>query len=400
MALFTVLLHNKSMSKKKKVMVIGHEASLSGAPILLLNLFKLLIERGIVDAKFVIRRGGPLVDLYKEIAPVIVLKPPKYGEEKTVFLHVLHWIEHKIKLFRVLIEAFSFDYLFFNTVVNGKLLRWFHFHHKPVITYVHELENIIDLYLKKNDAVLPLSISDLIIYPSATTKNLLLGKYKIPFHKLKRLSYYFPFTESDYESAKASEMRKSFRQRFGISNDDFLVGAVGTVSERKGFDLFIEACEKTVSINSSIKFAWIGSFENNEQQLEVQNIIKKKQLGSNLFFTGPLFYNLYNFSPFDVFFLSSREDTYPLVVLEAAIMKVPTICFSGSGGIVEFIGNDAGWIIDGFSTNKAANKIVELQRKKEIVCLQGNAAFNKVLSLHCDSYKIVDQYNAIVEGID
>lgn len=387
------------MSKKKKVMVIGHEASLSGAPVLLFNLFKLLTERGIVDVRFVIRRGGPLVDLYKEIAPVTVLKPPKYGEEKTIALHVLHWIENKVKLIRVFIEAFSCDYLFFNTVVNGRLLRWFHFHHKPVITYVHELEKIIDLYLKKNDAVLPLSISDVIAYPSCTTKDLLLSKYKISSHKLKKLGYYFPFTENEYDPFKASEMRRNFRQKFGIGDDDFLVGAVGTVSERKGFDLFIEVCEKAVSVNPSVKFVWIGSFENNEQELRVRNIIKEKQLFPNLFFTGPLYYDVYNFSPFDIYFLSSREDTYPLVVLEAAMMKVPAICFSGSGGIIEFVGNDAGWIIDDFSISKAANKIIELQHKKDVVSSYGKIAFNKVISLHCNPDSIVDQYNSIIQDL-
>jgi glycosyltransferase involved in cell wall biosynthesis len=380
-------------------MVIGHEASLSGAPVLLFNLFKLLIDRGIVDVQFVIRRGGPLTELYKEIAPVTVLKQPKYGEEKTMILHVLHWIENKIKLFRVFIEAFSCDYLFFNTVVNGRLLRWFHFHHKPVITYVHELEKVIDLYLKKNDAVLPLSVSDAIAYPSHTTEALLLNKYKIPAYKLKKLSYFFPFKENEYDCSRASEIKKAFRRKFGIDNDNFLVGAVGVVSERKGFDLFIEVCEKVANVNPSIKFVWIGAFESNEQELNIRNVIKEKQLESNLIFTGPLYYNIYNFSPFDIFFLSSREDTYPLVVLEAAIMKVPSICFSGSGGIVEFIGGDAGWVVDDFSTSKASDKVIELHQKRSMVRLYGNVAFNKVISRHCNPDSVIDQYNAIVQDL-
>ena len=380
-------------------MVIGHEASLSGAPVLLLNLFKLLKEKGIVDVQFVIRRGGPLVELYKEFAPVIVLKPPKYGEEKTVALHVVHWVENKIKMLRVFFNAFSCNYLFFNTVVNGRLLWWFHFHHKPVITYVHELEKVIDLYLRQNDAVLPLSISDVIAYPSCLTQSLLTNKYKIPERKLKKLSYYFPFSEDEYDAVKGADMRKKFRQQFNIHETDFLVGAVGMVSERKGFDLFIEVCEKVVSINPSIKFVWIGSFESNEQELMVREMIKAKQLQENLIFTGPLRYDVYNFSPFDIFFLSSREDTYPLVVLEAAIMKIPTICFSDSGGIVEFVGDNAGWSIGDFSTSKAANKILELNGDKDLIGLAGNNAFNKVISLHCNEDRIIKQYISLVEDL-
>ena len=130
------------------------------------------------------------------------------------------------------------------------------------------------------------------------------------------------------------------------------------VSERKGVDLFINTCEKVVFSNPDIKFVWIGAFESDDQELNLRNLIKEKQLDTNLIFTGSLPYDVYNFSPFDIFFLPSREDTYPLVVLEAAIMKVPTICFSGSGGVVEFVGDDAGWIIDDFSPSKASDKII------------------------------------------
>jgi glycosyltransferase involved in cell wall biosynthesis len=387
------------MSNKKKVMVIGHEASLSGAPILLLNLFKLLIERGVIDVQFVIRRGGPLVEEYRKLAPVIILKPQKYGTERTFLLHFAHFIDNKVKLLLVLTQAFFCDYFFFNTVVNGKLLRWFRLHNKPVITYVHELEQVIDFYLKQNDAVLPLSVSKLIAFPSNTTKELLISKYKTPADKLKGLKYYFPFAKSEYDANRALKMRESFRKKYGILEADFVVGAVGAVTERKGVDLFINVCEKVVLANPLIKFVWIGSFKSSEQELELHDFIKERHLTENLIFTGPLDYDIYNFSPFNILFLSSREDTYPLVALEAAIMKVPTICFSGSGGIVEFIGNDAGWIVEGFLINQAASKIIELQETREVVRARGSVAFDKVISLHCNGDRIVDQYNSLVEAI-
>lgn len=387
------------MSKKKKVMVIGHEASLSGAPVLLLNLFSLLVKKEVIDVQFVIRRGGPLVSEYKKVGPVIVLKPPKYGEEKSILLHILHFFQNKIKLVSVLFNAFSCDYMFFNTVVNGKLMRWFGLHNKPAVTYIHELEKVIDLYLAQKDAVLPLAVSDVMLYPSVKTKTLLIDRYKVPYEKLAPLAYYFPFSKDQYDYLKALKTKQSFRQKFGIKQEDFLVGAVGSVTERKGVDLFIEVCRKVVSVNPSVKFVWIGSFENVDQELSIRNEIKEKQLDLNLIFTGPLNYDVYNFSPFDVFFLSSREDTYPLVVLEAAIMKVPSMCFSGSGGIVEFIGEDAGWIIDDFSTQLAADKIIQLYDTAGIIQSYGVTAFEKVLRLHCDEDLIIRQFKSAVAAL-
>lgn len=387
------------MTKKKKVMVVGHDASLSGAPILLLNLFQLLIKRGVVDVQFVVRRGGPLVMEYKKVAPLIVLKSVKYDKEKGMFLHTAHFLQNKIRLLLVLIKAVSCDYLFFNTVVNGKLMRWFRFHKKPVITYVHELEKVIDLYIQQNDAVLPLTISNAIVCPSMVTESLLANKYNISHSKMMMLPYYFPFTEKEYDSNKALKTCALFRQRFGFKENDFIVGAVGTVTERKGVDLFIDTCEKVVRVNPSIKFVWCGAFESRECEAQLKDVIKTKRLDSNLIFTGPLEYDIYNFSAFNIFFLSSREDTYPLVVLEAAIMKVPAICFSGSGGIVEFIGTDSGWMIDDFSTSLAAHKIIELQNMKDVVRLRGETAFNKVVRLHCDENAIIDQYISVVNRL-
>lgn len=387
------------MSKKKKVIVIGHEASLSGAPILLLNLFRLLIEKRIVDVYFVIRKDGPLVDEYRKLAPTIVLKSTDYGIERNIFHKLINFTRNKMRLGIVLVKAFFYDYFFCNTVVNGKLLRWFYFHKKPTITYVHELEKVIDLYLRQNDAVLPLSVSKAIAFPSNTTKQLLESKYKIPKDNLKELRYYFPFSKRDFDLHKVVPKRQQLRQKFDIGRTDFVVGAMGAISERKGIDLYIDVCKQVVSVNSSIKFIWIGAFESSEQETRLKTIIKDRQLETNVIFVGPLDYSIYNFAAFDILFLSSREDTYPLVVLEAAMMKVPTICFSGSGGIVEFIKDDAGWIIEDFSTNCAADKIIELQKKSDVVHLRGDQAFDRVLNLHCNKGLIIDQYNSIIEAL-
>jgi glycosyltransferase involved in cell wall biosynthesis len=387
------------MSKKKKVMVIGHEASLSGAPVLLLNLFRFLIEKGVVNVQFVVRKDGPLANEYKKLAATIVLKSTDYGTEKNIFYKLVNFIRNKMHLCIVLIKALSCDYIFCNTVVNGKLLRWFYFHKKPVVTYVHELEKVIDLYLRQNDAVLPLSVSKVIAFPSIATKELLENKYKIPESKLKELRYYFSFSKSDFDLHKAVEKRQQLRQALGIRRTDFVVGAMAAISERKGIDLYIDVCKQVISVNSSIKFIWIGAFESGEQEAGLKTIVKGKQVETNLIFVGPLDRNIYNFTAFDILFLSSREDTYPLVVLEAAMMKIPSICFSGSGGIAEFINDDAGWVIDGFSTNRVADKIIELQKKEDVVHLRGGQAFNKVLDLHCNSSLIIDQYNSIVEAL-
>lgn len=71
----------KFKEKPVKILVIGHEGSLSGAPILLLNLSLLLIEKKIASLDFIILRDGPLIPEYKKLGRTTVLKNENYGKE-------------------------------------------------------------------------------------------------------------------------------------------------------------------------------------------------------------------------------------------------------------------------------------------------------------------------------
>jgi glycosyltransferase involved in cell wall biosynthesis len=46
----------------------------------------------------------------------------------------------------------------------------------------------------------------------------------------------------------------------------------------------------------------------------------------------------------DAFALTSREDPFPLVMLEAGALGLPVVCFANSGGGPEFAGSGAGLI--------------------------------------------------------
>jgi glycosyltransferase involved in cell wall biosynthesis len=388
------------MNKKKKVLVIGHDASLSGAPVLLLNLFKLLIENGEADVLFVIRRDGPLVEEYARLGRVIVLKPVGYSTEKNIFRRLKNFIQNKIKLIDVILGSLSCAYVFSNTVENGKLLRWLFWHRRLIVTYVNELENVIDLLLRQRDANFSLKHSRVMVCPAKRTEEMLVAKYGVQLMKIKRLNYFFSFFPRQFDPGLVAAKRTGFRNKIGIAATDFVVCGMGSVNQRKGFDFFIEVCRILVKENAGIKFCWVGAFENPEQEEALRNTIKTERLEKSLFFTGPVDRDIFNTAAFDIFFLSSREDPYPLVVLEAAMMKVPTVCFADSGGITEFIENDAGWMIEGFSTIAAAEKLIELKDKKDIVRKYGETAFKKVIDRHCNADRVLAQYRSIEEALN
>jgi glycosyltransferase involved in cell wall biosynthesis len=376
-------------------MVVGHEASLSGAPVLLLHLFRLVKENNIASFFFVLRRDGPLVDEYKNIAEVIVLKTSKYSIEKQIFKRLCNILINRFTILKVLIKGCRCDCIFSNTIINGSLLKTLSILNKPIITYVHELQHIIDFFIDKKEAKYTLKLTSVFAFPSVAVRNVLVNNYCVSNDKLKKLSYYFPVKKQIIDEEQAAS-NSAFRKKFGFKEDDLIIGGMGLASKRKGVDLFIEVCELVIAQNKKIRFCWVGNYEDLDIQRKTQELIAEKNLSENILFTGPLPHNLNNFSFFNLFFLSSREDPYPLVVLEAAIMKVPSICFSDSGGIVEFIEKDAGWIIEDFSVKEASTQILSLAQNKEQILQVGNAAFEKVIKLHCTPEVIVREFKEML----
>ena len=64
----------------------------------------------------------------------------------------------------------------------------------------------------------------------------------------------------------------------------------------------------------------------------------------------------------NVFLMTSREDPFPLVNLEAAINKVPIICFENSGGSSEIVDESSGFVVPFCDTQKMSDIVIELKK--------------------------------------
>jgi glycosyltransferase involved in cell wall biosynthesis len=94
--------------------------------------------------------------------------------------------------------------------------------------------------------------------------------------------------------------------------------------------------------------------------------------------------------------LTSKEDPYPLVVLEAALQKVPTIAFSQAGGAPEFIGDDGGSVVDYLDTEMAASAILNYYDNRKNAVKAGLNAYNKLTTLHQNKALIVEQFETMI----
>ncbi len=67
-----------------KVCVIIHEASATGAPILLLNLLHFLKKERGCQFYIILLRGGVLEHSFKDLGDVIIIKPADYSNKKNI----------------------------------------------------------------------------------------------------------------------------------------------------------------------------------------------------------------------------------------------------------------------------------------------------------------------------
>jgi glycosyltransferase involved in cell wall biosynthesis len=378
----------------KRILFISHDANLTGAPILLLHLLGLLKNHYGVD--IILKRGGALENEFRTIAPVLVLKSSSYSKQKSFFCKLCDRLSYLFQQLKSLPLFFSCDIIFSNTISNGRLVNRFRFFGKPVVTYVHELESVMQYFMKTGDTPLTLKNSKILLFPSEAVKSNLQFNFQVQEEQLKYLPYFFPAEKFLLDESMKSAARTAWCKKWNISGNAKLVAGMGSVSPRKGTDKFIQIAEKVLAADNNAYFFWIGDFPEEAFATNIKHSKDHHKYHERLIFTGPLPYSSHTLLPFDLFFLSSVEDPYPLVVLEAAYMQVPTICFDGAGGSRELLEGGAGFILPDESHHNATAKILSLLQDKELLMQTGHKVQQKVISIHSDPIAIKNIFQDIV----
>ena len=174
------------------------------------------------------------------------------------------------------------------------------------------------------------------------------------------------------------------------------LGAVRRIGEREP-DLFIDVANQANRLGlKDAYFYWIGSDTGELEQLEAK--VRKLGLEARVFFLGEAQDARSYFAAGDVFLLTSREDPFPLVCLEAADCGLPIICFDKAGGMPDFVQNDAGYVVSFEDTKGMAEKISFSVRHKEERERRGATARQKVRARHDVSiageeiFRVINQF--------
>jgi glycosyltransferase involved in cell wall biosynthesis len=280
------------------------------------------------------------------------------------------------------------DYIINNTITNGELLEILTQNFKgKVISYIHELKMGSSRHATTEGILSTIRISENFIVPSNAVKKYLLNSFKIDSQKIFLVN---SLLNLDQKLIKVNQVNKKSKK--------IIVGGCGTADFGKGIEIFISVANYLVSnfqIND-ILFIWKGANPNSD--ILKQCIIDIEKCGLNDFvILAPADNKMSDFyNGIDLFLLSSREDSYPLVVLEAASFGKPIICFDQAGGASEFVQDDAGSVVPYLDIITVANVILEYHANTDLLNQHGEIAKERVQKKHQDKNLVLAQLNQIL----
>ena len=358
---------------------ISHDASLSGAPYTQLYLIQWLRAHTEHRIELVLLRGGPLLREFEKVATVHIVH--KYGSNPSLGQRVLRKTEALTNLglrsiYRALARSKP-SLIFANAAPTLEFaVRLKRALGVPLLLNMHELASTF-FYTNTAQFARDSIAIDLLIPGSQAVKTFCQTFCPIPNEKIRVV---YDFTG---DTISGNTTATTIRQELGIPPGAKVVGGIGAFNWRKAPDLFVQAAHhcKTGS-RQAVYFVWVGGGLTPMTELEIAYDLQRLGLSGKVFFVGAKSDLRGYYELFDIFLLTSREDPFPLVCLEAGLQGSPTICFDQAGGMPEFVRDDAGFIVPYADTQAMGERAAYLLNHDEIRQRMGSTAQTRVNNNH------------------
>jgi glycosyltransferase involved in cell wall biosynthesis len=295
----------------------------------LLYLADWLVNHAGFEVATLFRAGGPLVRRFAEHGPVSVMTS-RWDREVSRRLPGVS-VEAAYRCRRLRAGRTPFNVIYSNTLTNGRLMRTLSAYRIPIITHVHELRFGSRTYTSEKELEQVLSRTARFVAAAQCVKDFLEEDLAVRA-PIDVVHEFIP------TATLPAEVGPGLRAELGIEPGAPIVGGAGSVDWRKGDDLFIQVAHRVLKeIPSELHrphFVWLGGPSGSVARAREE--VEKAGIADHCHFVGERADPISAYQDYDVFLLTSREDAYPLVVLENAALGKPIIGFGDSGGFLEF----------------------------------------------------------------
>lgn len=308
------------------VILVGHEATRSGAPMILLRLAHHLRSTAGIGCRVVLLADGPLKADFAAVAPTIVIP-------NVVDVHAA--------LADVLRHSSAPCVVVCNTIATARVAEQCRLQGVPVVAWIHETATVIDEFFGGRKTVQRMARAvHRIVCPSWLVATSLTEAYGITPDRIAVVPYGVDPAPADLER---SEQRRAIRKDLGIHPDARIVLACGRAEQRKGVDLFVQLAAKVISrqptAGSDVHFVWVGRWDDQSKPW-ARHDIRQLGLAERIHFVGEKKHPARYFAAADVFVMPSREESCGMVALEAAAAGCPVVSFQEAVGAAEMLAPD------------------------------------------------------------
>lgn len=316
--------------ERPTVLVVLHEGSRTGAPIIGYNLILGLLKTYSVFALFL--HGGPVARACCDAGATVAIARKRCRS----------WSEggHFI---RQICQLHRFKFAIVNSVEARFVLGGLKVCGIPAISLIHEFASYI---VPRNQFRFALELSSKAVFPAQIVRRDAMDV--IPelagrcFHVIPQGLCELPSSDEH----QVLETVEELRQRMGIAQrtaESIVIVGIAYVSFRKGVDLFIQCASRVLRGNpdKECHFVWVGDAyrpdRDGNYSVFLADQIKREGLAGRLHFTGEIQNMSAVYDEADIFLLTSRLDPLPNVALEALCHGLPLVCFDETTGVAEFL---------------------------------------------------------------
>jgi glycosyltransferase involved in cell wall biosynthesis len=306
----------RSAMPRPRVVVVSHDAHLHGAQMIALHIVRALVQDFAADVRVLLGGPGQLEQAFRQAASTQRID--------SGFADATAW--HRIAR-RLRTEGFMFAWC--NSLVSAQVIEPLRDAGLHVVSLIHELPDLIRSYGLLNAARAVAQQADAVVFPSAYVRDRfveLAGPVTQHCFICPQGLYLVPASEAD-----RCTQRSVTREFLNARPADRIILGVGYGDRRKGIDLWPELIRLVVARCPEALFVWVGRVEDDllagiKAELEGEDLTRRFRL------PGPSETMQHMYAAADLFALTSREDPFPSVVLEAMAHGLPVVAFENSGG--------------------------------------------------------------------
>lgn len=341
------------------VLLVSHEASRTGAPRIASLVARGLVEQGHV-VRIVSQRPGPLVEDFAAIAPTRV--PPMWRVLRRLWARPGGIRGRAAGLLEIgtalrVISAHRPDVVYVNSSSSAAYVRAATILRRPCVLHVHESGEVLRRFLGRVgiDGLPGGAVRLVACSPSVADALVSLGA---PCDDVDLLLS-IPDATRVLAGVPAPGPAGP-RASTATAARPVVVGCVGAVEHRKGVDLWLEVARLLLSSAppGSLRFVWVGDGDPPAAAASIEGVE----------FAGHADNPAAAVADFDIMTLPSRDDPFPLVVMEAMLQGKPVVAFE-VGGVAHQLG-DTGVLVPcedvASFAREVAGLVADASRRREL----------------------------------